>query len=110
MRISDWSSDVCSSDLQRHVIRHMLEFGHRLGQHGGLDLLALAVVAVELGRHDIRLAGIVAGQQPCAEIGLADAAAGIDPRPEQEAEMIGTGGFAERSEEHTSELPSIMRT
>src|SRR3546814_3683988 len=29
MRISDWSSDVCSSDLQELVRRHSLHFGNR---------------------------------------------------------------------------------
>src|SRR3546814_2588345 len=33
MRISDWSSDVCSSDLQRHQGLAHLEFGD-----GGLDI------------------------------------------------------------------------
>ncbi len=34
-----------------------------------------------------RLGGIVGGEQADAEIGLADAAAGVDPRPEREAEI-----------------------
>ena len=36
-----------------------------------------------------RLVRVVGGQQPRAEVGLADAAAGIDPRAEEEAEVIG---------------------
>ena len=35
----------------------------------------------------VRLGGIVAGQQPGAEVGLADPAAGIDPRTDGEAQI-----------------------
>ena len=56
-----------------------------------LDLPALAVEPVELGGDARGFARIVLQQQPHAEIGAADAAAGIDARPEQEAEMPGLG-------------------
>ena len=39
--------------------------------------------------------GIIARQQPGAEIGLPDPAAGIDPWPEQKAQVIGTGDLLE---------------
>ena len=64
-------------------------FGLRLRQRGDLDRLALAVEPVELGRDAGRLDRIVGAQQVGAEIGAADAAAGIDARPEQESEMPG---------------------
>src|SRR6185437_6610027 len=51
------------------------------------DDLALAVEAIELGGDARRLDRIFLQQQPYAEIGAADAAAGIDARAEQEAEM-----------------------
>ena len=54
-----------------------------------LDLAALAVVAVEPLRQRRAPRRIVGRQQPRAEIGGADPAAGIDPRPQDEAEMIG---------------------
>src|SRR3546814_15870138 len=45
MRISDWSSDVCSSDLQRHVDGHLVavEIGveRRADERVELDRLAL---------------------------------------------------------------------
>ncbi len=61
--------------------------GFGLGERRLLDHLALAVEPVELGRDARRLGRIVGEQQPHAEIGAADASAGIDARAEQEAEM-----------------------
>src|SRR3546814_6052127 len=101
MRISDWSSDVCSSDLQlakggpaRHllaaqsrgaVVRHV----HR---RDVADLLTLAIEADVLERHgDARRVTGEQGQDHLVAIGL--------------AKMIHLG----RSEEHTSELQSLMR-
>ena len=63
--------------------------GLRLGlladQH--LDRPALLVEAVELGGDGPRFLGIGRGQQPHAEVRLADPAAGVDPRAEREAEV-----------------------
>ena len=50
------------------------------------DRLPFAVEAVELGRDPRRPRSIRGQQQPCAERGVADAAAGIDARPEQESQ------------------------
>ena len=67
------------------------ERGHRLGlglRHGlDFDRLTLAIEAVELGGDARRLDRIVLDQEPHAEIGAADASAGIDARAEQKAEM-----------------------
>src|SRR3546814_4444818 len=81
MRISDWSSDVCSSDLP--CPRHRMADQHQLG--------ADRFHARE--RRDARHTG-----QPPME-GAAPAGGGRC-RP---------GGDARRSEEHTSELQSLMR-
>ena len=62
-------------------------FGFRLRHGRKLDLLALAVQAVEFAGDARRLARVLLQQQPHAEVGAADAAAGIDAGPEQEAEM-----------------------
>jgi len=64
-------------------------FCERLFQHGGFDGLALAVEFVELGGDHFRLRRLVERQQPGAKRRVADAAAGIDARADQEAEMIG---------------------
>ena len=61
--------------------------GFGLRQHDLLDRLALAVEPVELGGDAAGLDRIVGQQQLRAEIGAADAAAGVDARAEQEAEM-----------------------
>src|SRR3546814_2198898 len=105
MRISDWSSDVCSSDIgaedrtrdARHADRHHGEQLRR-GQPG------------EIGPDDQRRFGLadkdVRGGAEAFDLGDAgdflDRAA--DPFDHQlhDAEII-------RSEEHTSELQSIMR-
>ena len=64
---------------------HGFGLGLRHGFH--LDGLPLAVEPVELGGDARRFNRIVFEQQPHAEIGAADAAAGIDARAEQKSEM-----------------------
>src|SRR3546814_8008690 len=104
MRISDWSSDVCSSDLAEHVVLARCAWqrgGHRRaeGDAGGADqnrmilhiaAAAAPVVSCPTARFVTELAG------PLAEIGGTLAK-----------------DFARRararSEEHTSETQSLMR-
>ena len=66
----------------------------RLGllQSRVLDDLPLGIEAVELGGDHRRLGGILLEQEARAEVGPADAAAGIDARPQEKAEMPGLGG------------------
>ena len=64
-----------------------LGFGLRFGRL--LDDAALAVETVELGRDPRGLDAVAFEQKPHAEIGAADAAAGIDARSQHEAEMPG---------------------
>ncbi len=64
-----------------------LGFGLRL--RGLLDQAALAVEAVELGRNPRGFRHVALQQQAHAEIGAADAPAGIDARAQHEAEMPG---------------------
>src|SRR3546814_9198183 len=99
MRISDWSSDVCSSDLQAPA--------------PAVHQLALDVVD---GDRPVRavVEQIVLLIGPADdEIERADAAAGAAGDPVMKGivlEIVGRdfGGDA-RSEEHTSELQSLMR-
>src|SRR3546814_983911 len=99
MRISDWSSDVCSSDLQR---LGLLEAGHPRVEDEGQDLALLGRVAlVELAdEHDRVGVGAVGdeGLRPVQHV-LVTVAPGR-----------GLHGPEGRSEEHTSELQSLMRT
>src|SRR3546814_4413558 len=86
MRISDWSSDVCSSDLEAAQDR-------RRGRCGGVDSAARSRPARRRHRRlvgfGIHLPG--AGRRPAR------------PRDRPEGRRQG------RSEEHTSELQSLMR-
>src|SRR3546814_19020899 len=73
MRISDWSSDVCSSDLRAH--QRVVDLQHRLaaGQH---DIAVLAALAPVFGDDvgERRGAFIFAAQRPVGadEIGVAE--------------------------------------
>src|SRR3546814_4383630 len=83
MRISDWSSDVCSSDLPFHAI----------GQDHLLHLARgrIFVADQQVLRHLLRDGGAAAGALARPDLGRI-----VEHR-------------ADRSEEHTSELQSLMR-
>src|SRR3546814_1363945 len=102
MRISDWSSDVCSSDVTLD-----LRLGDRLqGVDMHADDLDLGLREI-LGQVD-ELAGAVAdlADQRVAEgAGLAAQVVQQAAHADQPALPCHAG----RSEEHTSELPSLMR-
>src|SRR3546814_8742246 len=109
LRISDWSSDVCSSDLASRVRR---------------DIQAPVTVAVAAGAP--ATASPLATDMASAPAVLAEAdslaAATVtelfttkpmQPRPWPRAILPGLpaqDAFTVRSEEHTSELQSLMRT
>src|SRR3546814_4165682 len=98
MRMSDWSSDVCSADLP--VVGQV---GEHRKQHETAHERDGVVEAQRL-------------QTRIARLGPGDAAMAIDARrsdifgrAEQFLAAIGANDVAERSEEHTSELQSLMR-
>src|SRR3546814_5992605 len=106
MRISDWSSDVCSSDLAAAVA---LGQGHALwpaaGAHAEFAEIvsfdgaaSLAVAAAGHGHH--------AGLAGLAQFHRLAIAAGWHGEWAAVPALI----MASRSEEHTSELQSLMRT
>src|SRR3546814_10420454 len=101
MRISDWSSDVCSSDLHNHI------FTWEIGDQDGTDQA--------FDRADVTVKELISYQrvhpspmETCACIGSMDKIKG---------ELTVYGTFqaphvvrtVTRSEEHTSELQSLMR-
>src|SRR3546814_9929764 len=101
MRISDWSSDVCSSDLlseplaatarPRPWIGNVVAVGPAAGEApmlDGAELLLLQLAIAQL----VLLWPIDRAAMPEADI--------------YNEEMVGTRA---RSEEHTSELQSLMR-
>src|SRR3546814_8309174 len=105
MRISDWSSDVCSSDLQRREV---------LGGGEGLE------ISVERHARDgtgmAPLTASTAGGRGRSTLGAA-APRGVhsvdvvEDRRRQGIDHQADDGMAHpgRSEEHTSELQSLMR-
>src|SRR3546814_4933477 len=92
MRISDWSSDVCSSDL---------DFFFRTSRFSTLGLNARR----SLCRRGVRLGDGVA-EVPVEGRRVRIKARDLD---DTRAGEHGNAGAARRSEEHTSELQSLMR-
>src|SRR3546814_1200558 len=87
MRISDWSSDVCSSDLlscQPALTSCRVGFHHCERHHHCVQSVQVDPRCVRLGR-DLARTDRYAGWQPACN------------------------ASAHRSEEHTSELQSLMR-
>src|SRR3546814_7369239 len=105
MRISDWSSDVCSSDLV-----------HR--QRNDLGLLDRFPARAHVGVGDQRIPEFVADQRADPHT-RDEAAIGLQHRDDRIVEVaLGVDAEAAsrdrrevdvRSEEHTSELQSLMR-
>src|SRR3546814_4726182 len=93
MRISDWSSDVCSSDLNVSLGRRNPDFGNVVSVMGSVTLPIFA------GRR----------QEPRIAAAEAQAAAALAERADALRELEAQFEADLRSEEHTSELQSLMR-
>src|SRR3546814_2313253 len=104
MRISDWSSDVCSSDLQDHP-----ESGCGGGQEVYLLIGERSVLRVE--KAPLAAFGVedVLFIPPDGEVRTAGAQFGDQRQRLRIVMLTGKLGAAFRSEEHTSELQSLMR-
>src|SRR3546814_175955 len=138
MRISDWSSDVCSSDLFeadfQHVVGHCLD----LVDHAQLDLEVVAAGAAYrrleplrdlLGRDGLpvrpfgadetkRVSKAVIRHDPALRQRRLDLPGGVELDQPLGSRLDEEGrrriepfqvGIDERSAEHTSELQSLMR-
>src|SRR3546814_6100993 len=98
MRISDWSSDVCSSDLLAAALGGL---GHLVaGLALGADEEHAAAAGDDVAHGQQRL---VQQRQGLLEVDDVDAVA--DPENER-----GHARIPARSEEQTTELQSLMRT
>src|SRR3546814_2075796 len=106
MRISDWSSDVCSSDLIR-VQRHcpQLAAGKQRREQPPLQREALPVP----GREMPGLQQAEAGIDPARLLALALFPEASDPVVAAKFDLTIPADIRLRSEEHTSELQSLMR-
>src|SRR3546814_3525304 len=93
MRISDWSSDVCSSDLPDHRLRTYMTAEVQIVLQEARDVLAIPAAAL-----------IGGGRAGGSSVQVVDAAGQVGKRPVE----VGLNNKI-RSEEHTSELQSLMR-
>src|SRR3546814_2962936 len=124
MRISDWSSDVCSSDPFEETLG--VECSHAAGPGRGHRLPVDLVLHVAAGEHArnarARASGLHLDIALAVEIELALKQAGRRRMTDGDECAFGreVRGFPSlyvtqfqageaRSEEHTSELPSLMR-
>src|SRR3546814_4405365 len=95
MRISDWSSDVCSSDLT---------FSHDALGGGNMPSRARTTTIIDTpeGRKLLRIHGTIA-----RDIGIRIVSGRFQPGEVLNGEVEASDRL--RSEEHTSELQSLMR-
>src|SRR3546814_1009978 len=111
MRISDWSSDVCSSDLDAEVSA-FLSFlpeqvdSYEVGYKGSLldGAVNVALAAFYADYSDVQIPGSVA----CTVAGLPTFCGVVSNAGKASFKGLEFEGRA-RSEEHTSELQSLMR-
>src|SRR3546814_2375100 len=94
MRISDWSSDVCSSDLDAFA---------RMKERGDGTIVNVIGMAGRQPRWDY----VCGGAGNAALAAFTNAVGGRSP--EWGVRVFGIHPSATRSEEHTSELQSLMR-
>src|SRR3546814_4558073 len=115
MRISDWSSDVCSSDLEVLCTGLVMQgFGsleqHLEGELTSPDMLDAHADQLLVVRNHHRLdrfqdlLGALLGQRNVPFDPL-----GLEPLQQCPVSRLRRGRLEERSEEHTSELQSLMR-
>src|SRR3546814_2327524 len=132
MRISDWSSDVCSSDLVADAVGgSVIRLGHdtrtRLNplargprRTGASDeqheqMVRQRRIATLISLIEMALGGkaLTAPEHACIHLALERAISATHDHPTLRsvyAEVIRIAGGDTRSEEHTSELQSLMRT
>src|SRR3546814_5058224 len=115
MRISDWSSDVCSSDLVAHaevdykapiLLDEEIDICVRCSRVGRSSMTFLFELHGK-SRDDLRATGIE------VSVHVAEAQGAPAPVPDELLAMFETfegRALRGRSEEHTSELQSLMRT
>src|SRR3546814_5223444 len=108
MRIIDWSSDVCSSDLRKGVVGRQQTVA-RLGQFppadesdAAIDEMAWALSSPAVAEHFGNLAGAERPSAGWLRHLQRAGTLGKEPTSSHGVPLV-------RSEEHTSELQSLMR-
>src|SRR3546814_9893125 len=114
MRISDWSSDVCSSDLplELHIVAQIVEAQLVVGRIGDVAVIGLAPLhLVEVGHDDAGGQAQEAIDLPhpfgVAEGQIVVDGDDMDALAFERVQVTGQGRH--RTEEHTYELQSLMR-
>src|SRR3546814_3436963 len=102
MRISDWSSDVCSSDLLAHG--QLTVTGTQQRRLHGVSRAGAAQATLLTQDDGVRMLGA-----RCPERLLLYVVAGAQPGSQQRGVIEASQPVDGRSEEHTSELQSLMR-
>src|SRR3546814_1464964 len=112
MRISDWSSDVCSSDLLATRLQEGLSMAH----HAEVDFALLDVNLA--GEKSLPIADVLTGRGIPFAFVTGYGRRGVEPRyatvpvvqkPFQRPENDQVLSRWRRSEEHTSEIKPLMR-
>src|SRR3546814_4194351 len=118
MRISDWSSDVCSSDLKRvrDLVGAIVQKGGEPGTDEGriaafykayMDRQAIDAAGMKPVAADLARFAAITDKPALSKILGEQTRADVDPLNDTD---FGTENlFGIRSEEHTSELQSLMR-
>src|SRR3546814_3960330 len=115
MRMRDWSSDVCSSDLKGRAHRARIETGRRETVEQHIAVVERAQTVLPL----LRDRAFLGQQRPrailkddLAEFGIVDPVFPVAQIPDaarHHDRHIVCNPLRTRSEEHTSELQSLMR-
>src|SRR3546814_2380824 len=110
MRISDWSSDVCSSDLAEQAKRRGggIEFAVGVGELAVEDPAPVHLRARLLQRRKHRRQVLAQRQFVQRPAGAALVPGRLELRVKGRRHRV-AGVGVQRSEEHTSELQSLMR-
>src|SRR3546814_9824049 len=109
MRISDWSSDVCSSDLHRRRLRALQVHGHGQARDPDVGAAFEPFVVADAGEA-LAAPGVAPGVlQPEAVAVVGDDGECVVAHRRLLFPGDAAAGRRVRSEEHTSDIQSLMR-
>src|SRR3546814_5038580 len=113
MRISDWSSDVCSSDLVTAASGLQVE---QARTQCGADVGGAGRAFLDAGVEQVEQESVErASVPPAVHVALAELERAPGHQPRRQVRVVdlhvpvAVAVDADRSEEHTSELQSLMR-